>query len=325
MAPIIQVENICKTFSTEKNQKRWFSIFRSNVENKMAVNNVSFSLNEGDFVGFLGPNGAGKSTTLKMLTGILTPTTGSMLVKGVVPYKERLRHAFNIGVVFGQRSQLWWDLPPEDTFKLLAKMYRIPSKKYSHNISKFSKILELNEFWHVPVRKLSLGQKMRCELTAALLHDPAVLFLDEPTIGLDLFAKEAIQSLLKEINRELGTTILLTTHDLDEVEDLCEKVIIIDKGKIVKEDTLSRLKERMGDEKTLSFEIDPHDTLTLPPGCRKIKSEGNNHYIAYRDQKAPDIIKALLHDHKVYDIKFPSLNMSDIIKNLLKDGNVDLD
>lgn len=321
MTKIIEVEGISKSFSIGKNQKGWFSFLRSDVENKVAVDQISFSLDEGDFVGFLGPNGAGKSTTLKMLTGILTPTKGNIVVKGIVPYKERLRHAFNIGVVFGQRSQLWWDLPPQDTFQLLAKIYRVPVKRYTYNINKFIKILELNEFWHVPVRKLSLGQKMRCELAAALLHDPAVLFLDEPTIGLDLFAKEAIQSFLKEINRELGTTILLTTHDLDEVEDLCEKVILIDKGRIVRQDTLSHLKSEIGSEQIISFEIDPKDTLKLPFGCRKIKSEGNNHYIAYQEQKAPDIIKTLLDSHKVYDISFPSSDITDIIKKLLRNEN----
>ncbi len=322
MTRIIEVKNISKTFSIKKNQKKWFSFFSSYSEDKFAVDHISFSLNEGDFVGFLGPNGAGKSTTLKMLTGILTPTTGTMLVKGIVPYKERLRHAFNIGVVFGQRSQLWWDLPPEDTFKLLAKIYRIPSKRYSHNLSKFIKILGLDEFLHIPVRKLSLGQKMRCELAAALLHDPAILFLDEPTIGLDLFAKEAVRFFLKEINRDQGTTILLTTHDLGDVENLCEKVIIIDKGRIVRQDTLSRLKLQIGDEKIISFEIDPRDPLRLPPGCRKLKSEGNHHYIAYKEQKAPDVIKMFLDSHKVYDINFISSDISDIIKNLLRESPI---
>ncbi len=314
MKDIISVRDVRKIFKISKTKNKWHSFFGRDQEKKVAVDNISFSLKKGDFVGFIGPNGAGKSTTIKMLTGILTPSSGTININGIVPYENRTRHVFNIGVVFGQRTQLWWDLPPEDSFQLLAKMYRIPSKRYEHNLSTFIRILDLKDFLHVPVRKLSLGQKMRCELAAALLHDPAILFLDEPTIGLDLFAKESIRFFLKKINQSEETTILLTTHDLDDVENLCERVIIIDKGTIIEQDSLVNLKNSLGNEKMIAFEIDTDQILHVPPGCKKIKSEGNVHYIAYSDQKTPDVIEAMLKYHRIHDIAFVPVDITEIVK-----------
>lgn len=313
MQGVITVENISKEFALHTHSK-WYNFIKPKRQTKVAVDNISFSLQRGDFVGFLGPNGAGKSTTIKMLTGILTPTNGIIKVNGVVPYENRTGHVYNIGVVFGQRTQLWWDLPPRDSFDLLAKMYQISPKKYQHNLAIYTKMLDLHSFMHVPVRKLSLGQKMRCELAAALLHDPDILFLDEPTIGLDLLAKEAIRDFLKQKNQQDGTTILLTTHDLDDVETLCQSVIIIDGGKIVKEESLSNLKAALGDEKIIAFEIDPHEQLSIPQGCRVVKAEGNIYHLAYSQQSTADIVKEMLEKHTVHDIAFVPVDISEIIK-----------
>lgn len=238
----------------------------------------------------------------------------------VVPYENRQQHAFHIGVVFGQRNQLWWDLPPGDSFKLLAKIYKIPRQKYEHNLARFKKLLDLNAFMDTPVRKLSLGQKMRCELAAALLHDPDVLFLDEPTIGLDVFAKEAIRSFLKEMNASQQTTVLLTTHDLDDVENLCERVIIVDKGQIIEDGPLADLKASFGNEKVIAFELEPNEPPCLPAGCHKIKSEGNVHYISYTDMTTPELINEMLKRHRVHDISFVPLDINEVVKKAYQRG-----
>lgn len=252
---MIEVHNISKKFSINREQVWWKALIRPKIETVTAVENLSFSIDEGEFVGFLGPNGSGKSTTIKMLTGILNPTSGKITVSGIEPYKERTKNAFHIGVVFGQRTQLWWDLPPIDSFKLLGKIYRVPPKRFEHNLNSFIKRIDLGDCLYTPVRKLSLGQKMRCELVAAFLHDPKILFLDEPTIGLDVFAKEAIRSFLKEMNREQGTTILLTTHDLDDVKNLCRRLIVIDKGHLLVDDSLQSIQHR--------FDSDLEQTIKL--------------------------------------------------------------
>lgn len=320
MDSIIQVSNITKNFQTVSG-KSWFkSLIIPNLGKMTAVDNISFSLSRGEFVGFLGPNGAGKSTTIKMLTGILTPSSGKILVNNVVPYENRQKHAFSIGVVFGQRTQLWWDLPPGDSFNLLAKIYRIPKKKFDHNLDKFKKLLDLNSFMDIPVRKLSLGQKMRCELAAALLHDPEVLFLDEPTIGLDVFAKESIRAFLKEMNATQRTTVLLTTHDLDDVEDLCERVIIIDKGNIIEDGSLTDLKASFGNEKVIAFELDSNDLPSLPKGCNKIKSEGNVHFVSYTDIGTPELINDMLKRYRVHDISFVPLDINEVVKKAYQRG-----
>jgi ABC-2 type transport system ATP-binding protein len=225
------------------------------TETRWAVRDVSFRIERGEMVGYIGPNGAGKSTTVKMLTGILVPTTGRVLALGLDPATQRRQHAANIGVVFGQRTQLWWDLPLEESFDLLRAIYQIPADRYRANLKRFREILELDEFLRTPVRQLSLGQRMRGDLAAALLHDPPLLFLDEPTIGLDVVAKERIREFLRAANREREVTILLTTHDMGDIEKLCPRVMIIDRGQLLYDGPLEQIREQYGRHRTLVIDL----------------------------------------------------------------------
>lgn len=211
---------------------------------KLAVDDITFSVGEGELVGYLGPNGAGKSTTIKILTGILQPTSGTVEVAGIVPWKERQRNARNIGVVFGQRTQLWWDLPLRDSLELIGKLYGVSKARHDANTGQFIELLGLGSFLDTPVRQLSLGQRMRGDLAAAMLPGPRVLYLDEPTIGLDVVAKERIRDFIARLNREEGTTVVLTTHDLDDVERLCRRIVLIDGGKVLFDDSVEKLKAR---------------------------------------------------------------------------------
>lgn len=213
---------------------------------KDAVRDISFTVRRGEFVGYIGPNGAGKSTTIKMLTGILHPTAGEVLIDGSSPHKARRHVVRKLGVVFGQRSQLWWDLPVKDSFDILAAMYKIDSKQKERKLGELSELLQMDDFILTPVRKLSLGQRMRADLAAAMLHDPDVLFLDEPTIGLDIVAKKSIRGLLKALNRDFGKTVLLTTHDMDDIEQLCERVMVINHGQLAYDGTIHGLREKIG-------------------------------------------------------------------------------
>ena len=229
-----------------------------------AVDDISFSIDPGEMVGYIGPNGAGKSTSVKMLTGILTPTSGEVRANGFVPYKQRMAYAATIGVVFGQRTQLWWDIPVVESFRLLKEIYSVSDSDYKARLKQFDDILGLSEYMSQPVRKLSLGQRMRCDMAAALLHNPPLLFLDEPTIGLDLLAKEAIRKFLKETNQEFGTTMLLTTHDLVDIEELCDRLMLIDHGRILFDGPLSELKARVGQQSQVRFDLkDPEQAAAI--------------------------------------------------------------
>ena len=221
-----------------------------------AVRGLSLTIEPGSLVGYLGPNGAGKSTTVKMLTGILVPTSGRVRVLGLDPARERIALARRIGVMFGQRVQLWWDLPLADSFELLRHIYRVPADRYRANLDRFRELLDLDAFLATPVRQLSLGQRIRGELVASMLHDPEVLFLDEPTIGLDVVAKARVREFLAEINRERGVTILLTTHDLGDIERLCDRLLVLDRGALIYDGSLTTLKERYGDERTLVVDLE---------------------------------------------------------------------
>ncbi|MFA5880714.1 MAG: ATP-binding cassette domain-containing protein [Eubacteriales bacterium] len=224
-------------------------LFQRDYTTLRAVDGIDFVVAEGEMVGYIGANGAGKSTTIKMLTGILVPTAGSVNVNGFIPYKEREKYTRGIGVVFGQRSQLWWDIAVIESFKLLRRIYNVSQEEFKARLKKFDDILEFGSFLHLPVRKLSLGQRMRCDLTAALLHNPAILFLDEPTIGLDVLGKAKIREFLKEINSESKTTVILTTHDLGDIEALCPRVAIIDKGKMLYDGSVDNLYAQWGHDK----------------------------------------------------------------------------
>jgi ABC-2 type transport system ATP-binding protein len=252
------------------------------VETRWAVRDVSFAVGAGERVGYIGPNGAGKSTTVKMLTGILVPTSGHALVRGLSPAARRREHAANIGVVFGQRTQLWWDLPLEESFALLRAIYRIPADRYRQNLKRFREILELDPFLRTPVRQLSLGERMRGDLAAALLHDPPVIFLDEPTIGLDVVAKERIREFLATVNREQGVTLLLTTHDLGDIEKLCPRVMIIDHGRLLYDGSLAEIRERYGRYRTLVLDLQE----TLPPADVAAALTGLDQRPMTNDQRA---------------------------------------
>src|SRR4051812_19780537 len=218
--------------------------FRRTRRNVEAVDGISFRVERGELLGYLGPNGAGKSTTVKMLTGILVPSDGHVRVAGLEPSRQRIQLARRIGAMFGQRVQLWWDLPLVESFELLRHIYRVPADRYRANLARFRDVLDLDPFLHTPDRQLSLGQRIRGELTAAMLHEPELLFLDEPTIGLDVVAKQRVRDFLVEINRERGVTVLLTTHDLGDIERLCERLLVIDQGSLIGDGGIGELKER---------------------------------------------------------------------------------
>lgn len=257
--PIISANNLVKDFVRPKRHTGTFGALRTLISRESttthAVDNVSLSIEEGEIVGYLGPNGAGKSTTIKMLSGILVPSSGTVEVCGVVPWQDRTRNALNIGVVFGQRSQLWWDLPLDESLNLIAKMYRMEPARYRSNRDMLVELLEMQSFLSTPVRQLSLGQRMRGDLAAAVLYEPPVLFLDEPTVGLDVVAKERIRSFIEEINADRRTTVLLTTHDLGDVERLCNRLVIIDHGKVLFDGATSDLKHRYAPHRMIDVVI----------------------------------------------------------------------
>jgi ABC-2 type transport system ATP-binding protein len=257
--PLIEAQALLKEFRVFRRREGLrgavLDLFHRRYDTLCAVDRVSFRIESGERVGYIGPNGAGKSTTLKMLTGILVPTSGRVTLGGLDPHRDRERCARRLGAVFGQRSQLWWDLAPIESLKLLASIYRVAPGALGERLAECEPTLQIGPLLHTPVRKLSLGQKMRCELAAALLHRPEVIFLDEPTIGLDLMAKEGIRRFLLEENRRRGTTLILTTHDLTDIEELCERVIIIDKGKLLYDGALRELKLRMGGSGSLVFQL----------------------------------------------------------------------
>ncbi|MDO7908841.1 ATP-binding cassette domain-containing protein [Paenibacillus sp. JX-17] len=247
---MIEARQLRKEFRTPVVKKgRWAGVralFSSEYVHKEAVKEIGFQIKRGEFVGYIGPNGAGKSTTIKMLTGILHPTSGEVLLGGINPHKDRRRAVQRLGVVFGQRSQLWWDLPVKDSYDILSRMYGVKPSEQQQRLDQFAALLDLQEFWETPVRKLSLGQRMRADLAAAMLHDPELLFLDEPTIGLDVNAKRNIRSFLKLLNEEFGKTILLTTHDMDDIEQLCGRVMVINHGELTYDGTTRQLRDQIG-------------------------------------------------------------------------------
>ena len=256
---MIRVENLTKEFRISKKYPGFKgaikSFFSTEYTTKKAVDGISFEINDGEIVGYIGANGAGKSTTIKMMTGILTPTNGIVSINGLVPYENREKNAKNIGVVFGQKTQLWWDLPISETFSLLKDIYDVSDEDFEERMRFLKDVLGLEEFFLSPVRTLSLGQRMRADLAAALIHNPNVIYLDEPTIGLDIVVKERVRKAIKEINEKYKTTIILTTHDLNDIEELCSRIIIIDSGKKIYDGELNGVKEKFGYLTTVEIQI----------------------------------------------------------------------
>jgi ABC-2 type transport system ATP-binding protein len=278
MSAIIQTRSASKRFRQHKRFPGFAGAFRTLLTREftevVAVDDISFAIDAGGAVGYLGPNGAGKSTMIKMLTGILVPSGGSVSVLGRVPHQQRTRNAREIGVVFGQRSQLWWDLPVIDSFLLNQQIYGIAEARFRDNLQRYTKLLELDSFLDRAVRQLSLGQRMRCELVMALLHDPKVLFLDEPTIGLDVVAKDVVRKFLATVNRERGMTIILTTHDLVDIEQICPRLIMVDEGKLLYDGALTQLRASLGGSRHLRLEFGSDPGTVMLSGAELVKDEG---------------------------------------------------
>jgi ABC-2 type transport system ATP-binding protein len=255
---MIELKSINKTFKIAKRNaglgEAVKTLFKKDYTYIHALNDVSFKINDGEMVGYIGPNGAGKSSTIKIMSGILTPDSGECIINGRTPWKDRINHVREIGVVFGQRSQLWWDVPVVDSFELIKDIYKVDNASFRKNLNDLVELLDIGEIVRIPARQLSLGQRMRCEIAASLLHNPKVLFLDEPTIGLDAVSKIAVRNFIKALNKERGTTVILTTHDMQDIEALTERILLIGKGKILLDGTLNELKKRNSTHKTLIVE-----------------------------------------------------------------------
>ncbi|AJY75059.1 ABC transporter ATP-binding protein [Paenibacillus beijingensis] len=319
---IIVAKNLVRQFHSKPKPTGSFkllkAIFSFQKETKNVVNNVTFTVRKGDIVGYIGPNGAGKSTTIKMLSGVLVPTSGTVHVNGMEPHKNRKQHARHIGVVFGQRTQLWWDLPLIESFKLLGKIYDVPKERFERNLEMFTDILDMSSFLKTPVRQLSLGQRMRGDIAAALLHEPEILFLDEPTIGLDIMAKEKIQTFLQQINKEKEITIILTTHNLDDIEKLCRRVIFIDKGKVLFDGGTEELAAEFEGHRYLVVDAPNWDEAAWsgPPVERR---ENNQLFFRIEDDKqvAP-MIKQLTDLLDIHNLTVQEPKIDDVIKQLYK-------
>jgi ABC-2 type transport system ATP-binding protein len=326
--PIIRVDELCKSFQIVRRRAGMLgalkNLFAPEHQMVRAVDGVSFRLAQGEMVGYLGPNGAGKSTTIKMLTGLLVPTGGIVEVDGFVPWKDRSRYVAHIGAVFGQRTTLWWDLPVIDSFELIQPMYRVPKDRFRRSLDEFVDVLEMTPFLYTPVRALSLGQRMRADLCAALLHEPRLVFLDEPTIGLDVVAKERIREFIQHVHRERGVTVLLTTHDLSDVERLCERVMILDHGRLLYDGSLAELNRRFESDWSLVVTLDDGATVDVDlslPGLDTPQREGSQviYHFDHRKTAAAELIQHLLPRLPVADIEVRRPAVEETIRRIYED------
>lgn len=319
---VITVRDLRKDFKVYQHREGFLGAIRNLASSKhsivRAVDGISFEVDEGQITGYVGPNGAGKSTTIKMLTGILVPTSGHIDVAGLIPFRSRKENARRIGVVFGQRTQLWWDLPVIESFQLLRRIYRVSLDKYKKNVDMFHDLLNIGEFINTPVRKLSLGQRMRCDLAAALLHDPPILYLDEPTIGLDIVAKQRIRGFLKQINSERMTTIILTTHDLSDVEKLCERMMIIDHGKIIYDGTVEEIKRQYGKKRRLVIDLaEDYDQIAVP-GTQMIQRVDRRVWLQFDRDKvsASQLIAQITQNYDIMDLTLEEPEIETIVAGI---------
>ena len=317
-SPLIDVRELERTFAV---RRKLDGRRRRTRESVQAVRDLTFSIEPGEMVGYIGPNGAGKSTTIKMLAGILVPTSGHLRVAGLEPQRHRLQLARRIGVVFGQRTTLWWDLPLRDSFELLQKIYRIPPDRFRANLARFVDLLDLGDQLDTPVRQLSLGQRMRGDITAALLHDPEILYLDEPTIGLDVVSKGRLREFLRALNVERGTTLMLTTHDLQDIEALCDRVIVIDHGTAVFDGTLAGLHQQGGSSRTLVVDlVDVSEPIEVHGAVVK-KVEGPRQWLSFpTDASAAPIVGAVAAAYDVADLSIKEPDIEDVIRDLYSRG-----
>jgi ABC-2 type transport system ATP-binding protein len=326
---LIRVEHLVKEFRTTRRQTGRFgalrTLFTRQFDVKRAVDGVTFSIDEGELVGYIGSNGAGKSTTIKMLTGILVPTGGAVEVDGLVPWRERERNALNIGVVFGQRSQLWWDLPLEESFRLVARMYRVPDDRYRRMLARLDDLLGLSEFTRTPVRQLSLGQRMRGDLAAAMLYEPRILYLDEPTVGLDVLAKERVRQFVEEVNRASRTTVILTTHDLADVERLCQRLIVIDQGRILYDGSVERLKAQYAPHRELIVTLTPDgipaDTPVSVDGAELVKHEEAKSWLRFDPEQVPvaQLIARVTEKYPVRDLSIVEPDLEGVVRRIYQE------
>ena len=319
---MIELKDIEKTYRVKKREagigNAIKSFVKGNYEEVKALKGISFKINEGEIVGYIGPNGAGKSTTIKIMCGILTPDSGKCIINGLVPYKDRKEYVKDIGVVFGNRSALWWDVPVEDSFELIRSIYKIPDEKYKNQKEMLVEMLNIGEIIKTPTRQLSLGQRMRCEIASALLHNPKILFLDEPTIGLDAVSKLSLRKCIKQINEKTNVTIILTTHDMQDIEALTERIILIGKGKILYDGSLDEIKNKYNKNRKMNIKFKyTEQKIDLPNAKILDQTEESASIILKRnDESIPDILNKLTSQVEVVDMNIEEMSTDDIIAKL---------
>lgn len=326
---IISVKNLCKNFKIPKKKDGFLgglsSFFSKEYDLKKALNNISFEINEGEIIGYIGPNGAGKSTTIKILTGILSPSSGEVYVMNKIPWKNRKATVSELGVVFGQRTQLWWDLSVIESFDILKKIYKVNDQIHKKNLSNLIEILGIENLLKIPVRQLSLGQKMRCDLVASLIHKPKILFLDEPTIGLDAVSKLAIRDYINILNKEYNLTVFLTTHDMDDIEALCQKIIILNEGEIFYEGSLSLIRKKISYERYITIDLKNKDEKISDFKEAKIINRNENKVTFSFDPeviKPQDLIANITMKHAIYDLSIENPSIEQLIAKLYKNINL---
>lgn len=324
METIINVNSLCKTFKIHKRGTGFKgavkNILHPTYEYKKAVNDVSFSIKEGEMVGFIGPNGAGKSTTVKMLSGILYPDSGDITVAGYIPHKQRKEYVANIGVVFGQKSQISWDLSPLDSYEVIKHIYKIPDKRYKENLERFTELLDMSKFINQPVRQLSLGQRMRADIAAALLHSPKIVFFDEPTIGIDVVGKDKIRKFIKTLNRTDNITMIFTTHDMQDIEKTCERLIIIDDGKKLYDGSLENVKKGYVSSRIIEAEFESLPvTLDLPhTEIADVENNAMKKLISFHTDEVSvnELMTALMNTHNIKDVSIREPEIDAIIRDI---------
>lgn len=317
----LTVKNLIKEFEIAKREKTLRGYLKPKKEKFTAVNNISFTINKGEIVGLIGPNGAGKSTTIKMLTGILAPTRGEILIDGAAPWQKRKQFNQSIGVVFGQRSQLWWDLPVEDTFQLFKRVYNISETQYRENLELFDSILGIGELLQKPVRQMSLGQRMRCEVAVSFLHNPSIVFLDEPTIGLDVVAKDNIRKFIQEINSKKKVTVLLTTHDMDDIDTLAQRIIVIDKGSVVYDGEKNKIKDIKGKQRYIKMELEKDFPINYPR-VTVVSEEEKIKKVSFmlEDVSVKDFLTYIMEHSEIIDLEVMGTPIEEIIKDIYTGG-----
>ncbi|MCL2497361.1 MAG: ATP-binding cassette domain-containing protein [Symbiobacteriaceae bacterium] len=324
---MIQVANISKSFKVAKREAGFGravkALFSRQYELIQALDHLSFTIDDGEMVGYIGPNGAGKSTTIKIMCGVLTPDAGECVINGRVPWKDRLPHVREIGVVFGQRSQLWWDVPVGDSFELIRDIYGVNAKLYRSNLEQLTALLDLQELLQTPARSLSLGQRMRCEIAASLLHSPKILFLDEPTIGLDAVSKIAVRKFIKKLNSEYGTTVILTTHDMQDIEALAQRILLIGKGRILLDGSLAEMRKRFDQRKTVVIEY----LGELPPlilGMELIEASEGRLVLAVDPHILPvsEVITYLASQVELLDLAVSSISAEEMVAAMYREYRI---